>query len=53
MGDVTDKLLREGIDKFVEPFDALIGGVEFTREGIVTGRRPRSPPRSRTSSSRR
>ena len=40
MGDVTDKLLREGIDKFVEPFDALIGGVEFTREGIVTGRPP-------------
>jgi transaldolase / glucose-6-phosphate isomerase len=38
MGDVTAKLLRDGIAKFVEPFDALIGGVELTREGIVTGR---------------
>ena len=40
MGDVTDKLLREGIEKFVEPFDKLIAGVELTREGIVTGRPP-------------
>jgi len=40
MRDVTLKLLRDGIAKFVEPFDALIGGVEFTREGIVTGRPP-------------
>jgi transaldolase / glucose-6-phosphate isomerase len=38
MQDVTDKLLRDGIEKFVEPFDALIAGVELTREGIVTGR---------------
>ncbi len=38
MGDVTKKLLREGIDKFVDPFDALIGGIELAREGIVTGR---------------
>ena len=38
MGDVTKTLLREGIDKFVEPFDKLIGGVELAREGIVTGR---------------
>ena len=38
MGDVTAKLLRDGIAKFVEPFDALIAGVELTREGIVTGR---------------
>jgi transaldolase / glucose-6-phosphate isomerase len=38
MRDVTDKLLREGIEKFVEPFDALIAGVEQTREGIITGR---------------
>ena len=28
MEDVTDKLLRDGIDKFVEPFDKLIGGIE-------------------------
>ncbi|MEA2361751.1 MAG: transaldolase / glucose-6-phosphate isomerase [Thermoleophilaceae bacterium] len=40
MADVTKKLLREGIEKFVEPFDKLIAGVELTREGIVTGRPP-------------
>ena len=38
MGDVTKKLLSDGIDKFVEPFDDLIGGIELAREGIVTGR---------------
>jgi transaldolase / glucose-6-phosphate isomerase len=38
--DVTAKLLREGIAKFVEPFDKLIEGIELTREGIVTGRPP-------------
>ena len=38
MADVTAKLLREGIEKFMEPFDALIGGIELTREGVVTGR---------------
>jgi transaldolase / glucose-6-phosphate isomerase len=38
MADVTAKLLREGIEKFMDPFDALIGGIELTREGIVTGR---------------
>jgi transaldolase/glucose-6-phosphate isomerase len=38
MGDVTKTLLREGIEKFMEPFDALIGGIELAREGIVTGR---------------
>ena len=38
MGDVTKTLLREGIEKFVDPFDALIGGIELAREGIVTGR---------------
>jgi transaldolase / glucose-6-phosphate isomerase len=38
MGDVTKKLLREGIEKFVEPFDALVAGVELAREGVVTGR---------------
>ena len=40
MGDVTKKLLQEGIDKFVEPFDDMIGGIELAREGIVTGRPP-------------
>jgi len=38
MADVTAKLLREGIEKFVDPFDALIAGIELTREGIVTDR---------------
>ena len=33
MGEVTKKLLNDGIDKFVEPFDKLIAGVELTREG--------------------
>jgi transaldolase / glucose-6-phosphate isomerase len=40
MRDVTDTLLREGIDKFVEPFDKLVDGVELAREGVVTGRPP-------------
>src|SRR5215212_8287564 len=40
MGEVTATLLREGIEKFVEPFDKLIAGVELTREGVVTGRPP-------------
>src|SRR4051812_44620216 len=40
MKDVTDKLLRDGIEKFVVPFDELIGGIELVREGIVTGRPP-------------
>ena len=38
MDDVTDKLLRDGIEKFVQPFDALVESIESTREGIVTGR---------------
>ena len=38
MGDVTKTLLEQGIAKFVEPFDELIGGIELTREGVVTGR---------------
>src|SRR4051812_3584345 len=40
MGDVTKKLLLDGIAKFVEPFDELIAGIELVREGIVTGRPP-------------
>jgi transaldolase/glucose-6-phosphate isomerase len=40
MSDVTEQLLRDGIEKFVEPFDALIESIEMTREGIVTGRPP-------------
>ncbi len=38
MTDVTDSLLREGIEKFVEPFDKLIEGVESIREAVLTGR---------------
>jgi len=38
MSDVTAKLLREGIEKFMDPFEALIGGIELAREGIVTHR---------------
>src|SRR5215207_270823 len=38
MGDVTKTQLEQGIAKFVEPFDDLIGGIELTREGIVTDR---------------
>ena len=40
MKDVTDKLLRDGIAKFVEPFDKLVAGIESVREGLVTGRPP-------------
>src|SRR3954471_18928432 len=40
MREVTEKLLRDGIAKFVEPFDKMIGGIEQVREGIVTGRPP-------------
>ena len=38
MGDVTKTLLNDGIDKFVEPFDKLIAGVESSKEAAVTGR---------------
>ena len=38
MGEVTKKLLNEGIEKFVEPFDALIAGVESSKEAALTGR---------------
>jgi transaldolase/glucose-6-phosphate isomerase len=41
MSDVTDTLLREGIEKFVEPYDKLIAGVESMREAALT-RRPKS-----------
>ncbi len=38
MSAVTTKLLDDGIDKFVEPFDALIAGVESSKEAAITGR---------------
>jgi transaldolase / glucose-6-phosphate isomerase len=40
MTDVTETLLREGIEKFIAPFDLLVESIESTREGIVTGRPP-------------
>ena len=36
--DVTDKLLRDGIDAFVVPMNKLLAGIEAKREAIVTGR---------------
>jgi transaldolase / glucose-6-phosphate isomerase len=38
MDDVTDKLLRDGIDKFIEPMEKLIAGIELAREGAIMGR---------------
>jgi transaldolase / glucose-6-phosphate isomerase len=38
MDDVTDTLLRDGIEKFVEPMDKLVAGIESAREAQVTGR---------------
>ena len=36
--DVTDKLLRDGIEAFLVPMAKLLDGVERKREGIVTNR---------------
>ncbi len=36
--DVTDQLLREGIDAFMVPMAKLLAGVEAKREAIVTDR---------------
>jgi transaldolase/glucose-6-phosphate isomerase len=36
--DVTDQLLREGVEKFVEPMDKLLDGIDTKREAIVTHR---------------
>jgi transaldolase/glucose-6-phosphate isomerase len=38
MGDVTKQLLTEAVDKFVEPFEKLIAGVESSKEAALTGR---------------
>jgi len=38
MEDVTDKLLREGIDTFIKSLDGLLDGVEKVREAVVVGR---------------
>src|SRR5919197_2985239 len=38
LDDVTDKLLRDGIDAFMVPMSKLLDGIERKREQIVTGR---------------
>ena len=38
--DVTDQLLREGVEKFVEPMEKLLAGIDGKREAIVTQRPP-------------
>jgi transaldolase/glucose-6-phosphate isomerase len=38
MDDVTDALLRAGIDAFVTPMEKLLAGIEAKREAIFTGR---------------
>jgi transaldolase/glucose-6-phosphate isomerase len=38
--DVTDTLLRAGIEQFVTAFEQLIDGVESAKEAAVTGRPP-------------
>jgi transaldolase / glucose-6-phosphate isomerase len=38
LGEVTDKLLVDGIDLFQQAMDKLLAGVESKREAIVTGR---------------
>jgi transaldolase / glucose-6-phosphate isomerase len=40
LDDVTDKLLRDGVEKFVEPMDKLLEGIDQKREAIVTSRPP-------------
>jgi transaldolase/glucose-6-phosphate isomerase len=40
LDDVTDKLLRDGVAKFVEPMDKLLEGIDEKREAIVTSRPP-------------
>jgi transaldolase / glucose-6-phosphate isomerase len=38
--DVTDQLLREGVEKFVEPMEKLLDGIDSKREATVTRRPP-------------
>ena len=40
MDDVTETLLRAGIDAFVVPMNKLLAGIESAREAAVTGRPP-------------
>jgi transaldolase len=36
MGDVTDKLLRDGVDAFVTPMEKLLEGIESKRKAIAS-----------------
>jgi transaldolase/glucose-6-phosphate isomerase len=36
--DVTRKLLEDGVDKFVEPMEKLLAGIEYKRENVVLER---------------
>jgi transaldolase/glucose-6-phosphate isomerase len=38
MDDVTAKLLRDGVDAFITPFEKLLAGIESAREAIKLGR---------------
>jgi transaldolase/glucose-6-phosphate isomerase len=38
LDDVTDRLLRQGVELFVAPAEKLLAGIEAKREAIVTGR---------------
>src|SRR5437763_4744964 len=38
LDDVTDKLLRDGVELFIVPFEKLHAGIESAREGVVTDR---------------
>jgi transaldolase / glucose-6-phosphate isomerase len=40
MADVTKQLLLEAIDKFIDPFEELLRGVESAREAVVIQRPP-------------
>ena len=53
LDDVTDQLLRDGIEAFVVPMNKLLAGIEAKREAIVTGRPRvvRRRPAARRSSS--
>ena len=40
LDDVTRKLLQDGVDKFVEPMEKLLAGLDQKREAVVTSRPP-------------
>ena len=38
MDDVTKKLLQDGVDAFITPFEKLLAGIESAREAVELGR---------------